>query len=191
MQVVQSYHQGTERAKAVTYYTNINPENAQFSKSFFPEYHQNLIKTFELQWQETLLNTVTYAKASDLLFWRLLLVLLFHWKWIDNTVLCSESSTAYASNSQEIIYDSFVQVVTENIDANIPSSSNPCISHPSYTTRNVFIIRGNKYQNLLKGIIYLVSRTLQQNQRARNKSKHPTSFVTAHTLATTKVRCVW
>ena len=140
MQLVQSHHQGTERAKAVTYYTNINPENAPFSKSFFPEYHQNLMKTFELQWQETLLNTVAYAIASNLLFWRLLLVLLFHWKWIDNTVLCSESSTAYASNSQEIIYGGFVQVVTENMDANIPSFSNPCISHLSYTTRTWFII---------------------------------------------------
>ena len=86
MQLVQSHHQGTERAKAVTYYTNINPENAPFSKSFFPEYHQNLMKTFELQWQETLLNTGTYAIASDLLFWRLLLEL-FQRKLIDNTVL--------------------------------------------------------------------------------------------------------
>ena len=88
------------------------------------------MKTFELQWQETLLNMGSYAIASDLLFWRLLL--LFHRKVIYNTVLCSKSSTAHAvSNSKEIICSGFVQVVTENIDANIPSSSNPCISHPS------------------------------------------------------------
>ena len=88
---------------------------------------------------------VTYAVASNLLFWRMLLVLLFDRKWIDNTVLCSKSSTVHAvSNSQEIIFGSFVQVVTENIDANIPSSSNPCISHPSYTTRTWFIITQRK-----------------------------------------------
>ena len=33
MQLVQSHHQGTERAKAVTYYTSINLENALASMS--------------------------------------------------------------------------------------------------------------------------------------------------------------
>ena len=33
MQLVQSHHQGTERAKAVTYYASINPENAPARKT--------------------------------------------------------------------------------------------------------------------------------------------------------------